>query len=171
VLILPRHLDAASLSNLANLKQGGAGMARLWKQIEMAARRRARQPRPQADQPVKLTVSPGQRDAFTGRHAELLLSIESILVQVAEQIPEVDDFVVEQALRAAIRSRPALDCDARSLADLLEQLRVVQEVDAEIWQTALRVIYTSMNTWSDCHRGDYDYLAFAADFVQRAGGP
>ena len=84
----------------------------------------------------------------------MLLSIESILVQVVEQVPEVDDFVVEQSLRAAIRSRPALDHDAQQLAGLLEQLREVQEIDAETWQTALRVIYTSVNNWSDCHPGD-----------------
>jgi hypothetical protein len=145
-------------------------MAKLWKQIEMAARRRAKQLRPQPDQPVKLTVSAEQRDAFTACHAGLLLSIESILVQVADQIPQVDDFVVEQALRAAIRSRRAIDPDAQELVSLLEQVREVQEVDVETWQTALRVIHMSVVHRSDCHPGDDDYLGFAADFVQRAGG-
>lgn len=47
---------------------------------------------------------------------------------------------------------------------------MIEKVDAETWQTALRVIYTSVTSWSDCQPGDNDYLSYAADFVQRAGG-
>ena len=73
-------------------------MAKLQKQIEAAVRRRAKQGRPQAAETVKLEVTWGQRDAFTQSHATVLLAVESTLVQVSQQDPEVDDAVVEQAL-------------------------------------------------------------------------
>ena len=81
-------------------------MAKLQKQIEAAVRRRAKQERPQAAEIVKLDVTWGQRDAFTQSHATVLLAVESTLVQVSQQDPEVDDAVVEQALR----SHPVSPC-------------------------------------------------------------
>lgn len=144
-------------------------MAKLRKQIELAVRRRARLERPQAEQPVRLQVTSAERESFTTQHAITLLNVESALVQIAAQMPEVDDHVVEVSLRATIRSRPAANQVAQDLAGLLEQVRVVEQIDVETWHTALRVIYTSVTTVSDCRRDEYTYLAFAASFLHRTG--
>jgi len=143
-------------------------MGKLSKQIEAAMRRRAKHPHPQADQLVKLRVSNRLRDVFTQQHAPILLLVESAIVQVAGQMEEVDDASVELALRASIRSRSTDDLTARSLAELLEQVRLEHEIDTETWQTALRVIYTSVTNRSDCRAGDRNYLHAAAEFVRRA---
>jgi hypothetical protein len=150
-------------------------MAKLQKQIEAAVRRRAKQERPQAAEIVKLDVTWGQRDAFTQSHATVLLAVESTLVQVSQQDPEVDDAVVEQALRAVIRSRPAADPAADRLAQVLKYQALAymgstHGVEADTWQMALRVIYTSVKNSSDCQAGDRNYLDYAENFVRRAQG-
>ena len=43
-------------------------------------------------------------------------------------------------------------------------------VNAETWQMALRVIYTSVKNSSDCQAGDRNYLDYAENFVRRARG-
>jgi Arc/MetJ family transcription regulator len=143
-------------------------MAKLQKRIEAAVRRRAMQPRPQAAEVVKLEVTSWQQDEFTQSHATVLLLVESMLVLVSQQDLDVDDAVVEQALRAAIRSRPAADPAAEELAQILAGVGSAQDdIDAETWQTAMRVIYTSVKKRSDCKAGDREYLDFAENFLHR----
>jgi len=144
-------------------------LGKLKKQIEMAARRRAKHGRPQAEQVVKLTVSSAQQKAFSDQHAKTLLKLESVLVATAGDISDGDDFIVEHALRAAIRSRAAADPSAQLLAAVLEEWRQGENLDEGTWRTGLRVLYTSVTSRSDCRRGEINYLDFAAQFVRHLG--
>lgn len=145
-------------------------MGKLRKQIEIAARRRAKHGRPQAEQVTKLTVSPAQQKAFSDQYAKTLLRMESVIVQTAAELQDGDDFVVEQALRAAIRSHAADDPSAQLLVAVLDAWRQSENLDEGTWRTGLRVLYTSVTSRSDCRRGEFNYLNFAAQFVSHLGG-
>ena len=143
-------------------------MGKLSKRIEQELRRRAKFVRPQAEEQVKLTVTDRERDDFTNAHATILLDLESMLVQIAAQDPAIDDHQVEQGLRAAIRRRPATDHRAEMLAGLLTQMPEIKGVEEEVFWTAMRVVYASVKTRSDCEPGECSYLDFAAEWVRRA---
>ena len=51
---------------------------------------------------------------------------------------------------------------------VLAYIGSTHDVDADTWQMALRVIYTSVKNCSDCQAGDRKYLDFAENFVRRA---
>lgn len=142
-------------------------MGKLSKRIEQAIRHRTKVGRPQAEEQVKLIVSDRERDAFTRMHASLLLGLESMLAQIAQQDPEIDDHLLEQALRSAIRRRPATDPRAVTLAVLLSRMPEINGVDEEVFQTAMRVVYKSLKQHSDCEPGTDHYVNFVQEWVQR----
>lgn len=142
-------------------------MARLNKRIEQAIRHRARVGRPQAEEQVKLIVSDRERDVFTQAHANVLLELESMLAQLAQQDSEIDDHLIEQGLRSAIRRRPATDSRAALLVDLLSRMPEIIGVDEEVFRTAMRVVYRSVKTHSDCEPGAYHYVTFVEEWVTR----
>jgi len=143
-------------------------MGKLSKRIEQAVRRRAKFVRPQAEDQITLMVSDRERDIFTNSYANILFDLESMLAQIAEQDSEIDAQLLEQGLRAAIRKRPATDRRAIMIAELLGRIPEINEVDEEVFQTAMRVVYTSVNTHSDCEPGERNYLDFVAEWVRGA---
>lgn len=142
-------------------------MAKLNKRIEQAIRHRAKVGRPQAEEQVKLIVSDRERDVFTQTHANVLLELETMLAQLAEQISDIDDHLIELGLRSAIRRRPPTDPRAELLVDLLMRMHEIIGVDEEVFRTAMRVVYKSVKTHSDCAPGDDYYVTFVQEWVQR----
>ncbi len=141
-------------------------MAKLSKRIEQAIRHRAKVGRPQAEEQVKLIVSNHERDVFTQAHANVLLKLESMLAQLAQQDSDIDDHLIEIGLRSAIRRRAATDPRADLLVDLLSHMPEIHGVDEEVFQTAMRVIYKSLRTHSDCEPGECRYVNFVQEWVQ-----
>ena len=72
------------------------------KQLKAAAKRRAKRPVAQFTPPAELKAKGNVERRMIRDHVDLLQNIEATLVEAARQSDDINDYIVELVLRAAI---------------------------------------------------------------------
>lgn len=125
-------------------------------------------PRPVVVEPLSLTLKPRELSKITERCSNVLLAIESTLVQSARELPLVDDLVVKQALTSLIRLEATTEEPITSVVSQLVAKRATLQVSDEDWSTSLRAICTSVVQHSKSNAGSFSYLTHARAFLIKA---
>ena len=99
-------------------------------------------------------------------HQDILQNIEFILVTAYRNDRRIDDRIVADALKAAIRGDIAEDTLAESLNEGLEEMRLFRsDVSDDIWRDGLRTVLQSVQRHSYLRPGEREYLDFVCDFI------
>ena len=99
-------------------------------------------------------------------HQDLLENIESILVSRYRDDGSIDDRIISDALKAAIRGDTAEEALAESLnKDLGEARQLSSDVSDDIWRDGLRTVLQSVHRHSNLRLGEREYLDFVCDFI------
>ena len=99
-------------------------------------------------------------------HQDILQNIEFVLVSAYRNDQRIDDRIVADALKAAIRNDAAEDALAESLYEGLEEVRLFRsDVSDDIWRDGLRTVLQSVHRHSDLRPGEREYLDFVCDFI------
>lgn len=103
---------------------------------------------------------------MTRNHQDILQNIEFILVTGYRDNPRIDDRIVADALKAAIRGDTAEDALAESLNEGLEEMHMFRsDVSDDVWRDGLRTVLQSVHRHSDLMPGRREYLDFVCDFI------
>jgi hypothetical protein len=112
----------------------------------------------------------GRMKHMTRDHVDVLQNIEFALVKESRQDPNIDDRMIDQALRSCInRKHPPDDAGFRvvRLCAMLEAVRSLREdVSDEIWTAGLRTVDESVRLHSNLSPGETSYLDFIGDYVR-----
>ena len=136
------------------------------KSLRAYARKRARRPQALVSQRVSLKIKRSLEQRIVRSNADVLQNVEFSLVNAANESDEVDDYVVEQILRHAIKGDSPEHPTIRRGMDLLAAVRELRsDIADDLWQNALRVVYASLQRHSSCRPGDTSYLDFVSRFV------
>jgi len=103
---------------------------------------------------------------MTRDHHDLLQNIEFILVSGYRDDGSIDDRIISDALKAAIRGDTAEYALAESLNEDLEEMRLLRsDVSDDIWRDGLRTVLQSVQRHSSLRSGEREYLDFVCDFI------
>ncbi len=125
-------------------------------------------PKPIIVELTPLTLKPRERNQITDRCSQVLLAIETVLVQSARENEMVDDEIVRQGLVCMIRQTPRELGVVSFVASQLDQIRPGLSVSDEDWLLALRAICTSVIDHRNSKRGSFSYLTQARAFLAKA---
>ncbi len=132
-------------------------------------RKRREKQRPQAV-PTH-NVRSDRWDEITRSHEDVLQNIEATLVACAAENENIDDATLHVALVAAMRDDPPGHPMPWEVFSALKRVRSLREdVSAELWLDALRVVDQSVRDHSSLRRGEVSYLTFILPFVASAFG-
>jgi hypothetical protein len=99
-------------------------------------------------------------------HQDILQNIEFILVTKYRNDHRIDDRIVADALKAAIRGDIAEDAIAESLNEGLEEMRLFRsDVSDDVWRDGLRTVFQSVQRHSYLRPGEREYLDFVCNFI------
>ena len=99
-------------------------------------------------------------------HQDILQNIEFVLVSQYRQDRSIDDRIVADALKAAIRDDTAEDALAESMNEALEEMRLFRsDVSDDIWRDGLRTVLQSVHRHSYLRPGEREYLDFVCNFI------
>ncbi|MBN2594599.1 MAG: hypothetical protein JXA81_13915 [Sedimentisphaerales bacterium] len=99
-------------------------------------------------------------------HQDILQNIEFILVTGYRDDPRIDDRIVADVLKAAIRGDTAEDDLTESLNEALGEVRLFRsDVSDDIWRDGLRTVLQSVYRHSKLRPGEREYLDFVSDFI------
>ena len=135
-------------------------------QLKLSAKRRDRRPEQTIEMARPMTVKHAERERITRSNAGMLLRLETLLVEEAERDAKIDDGVLAAALRCVVQRKESPSEFASVVMDAIERWRFMEENDKQT-EVAMRVIYNSIKTHSECGPGDYSYLIFASQFVKQ----
>ena len=135
--------------------------------LKLAEKRRSRRAQPSIGFAKPMKVSNRERSRLTETNPRLMLRLETLLVEEAERDDQIDDSVIASALRCVVQERePETELVEWVVSALVRwQMMEDQNLDTDL---AMRVIYQSARTHSDCQQGDYGYLIYASSFVKSA---
>jgi hypothetical protein len=125
-------------------------------------------PRPVIVEPLSLTLKPRELSRITERCSNVLLAIETTLVQSARELSQVDDLVVKQALASLIRQTPTTEEPVASVVSMLLAKRATLAVSDEDWSDSLRAICNSVIQHTKSNAGSFSYLTHARAFLIKA---
>ncbi len=131
-------------------------------------RREKLPPRPVIAELTPLNLKPRELNQVTERCSDVLLAIETVLVQSARDQSQVDDEIIKQALTCAIRYSPN---ETESVAFVTSRLATIREkmsVNDEDWVLSLRAICTSVINHRKRNAGAFSYLTHARAFLLKA---
>lgn len=136
----------------------------LRERIKRERRRRDKKPRP-----TPLDASPASdrvRERIVEHHLDVLQNIEFVLVDAYRSWQDIDDAEVYQAIRSELlKAEPSSPVSA----ELAGRLRVMRgtrsDVADDIWEDALRVVLSSVETHSTRSPEECSYLNFIDDFI------
>jgi hypothetical protein len=99
-------------------------------------------------------------------HLDVLQNIEFILISRYREDRRINDRIVADALKAAIRGDTAEDALAESLNKDLEEMCLFRsDVSDDIWRDGLRTVLQSVHRHSSLRLGEQEYLDFVSDFI------
>ena len=99
-------------------------------------------------------------------HHDLLQNIEFIFISQYRDDRRIDDRIVADTLKAAIRGDTAEDALAESLNKGLEEMRRFRsDVSDDIWRDGLLTVLQSVQRHSNLRPGEREYLDFVCDFI------
>ena len=131
-------------------------------------RREKLPPRPVIVESTPLTLKPRERSQITERCSDVLLAIETALVQSARDLSQVDDEIIKQALTCAIRYTSNETEAVAFVATRLAATRQQLSVSDEDWVLALRAICTSVIDHRKRNAGSFSYVTHARAFLLNA---
>ena len=103
---------------------------------------------------------------MAGDHHDLLQNIEFIFISQYRDNRRIDDRIVADTLKAAIRGDTAEDALAESLNKGLEEMRRFRsDVSDDIWRDGLLTVLQSVQRHSNLRPGEREYLDFVCDFI------
>jgi len=104
---------------------------------------------------------------MTRDHQDVLQNIEFALVSRCRDEDGIDDRIIAEVLKAAIRDEVPESARAQSLNESLEQMREFRaDVSDEVWRDGLRTVLQSVHRHSSLRPGARGYLDFVSDFVR-----
>lgn len=99
-------------------------------------------------------------------HQDVLQNIEFALVSGYRENHSIDDYIVADALEAAIQGNVPEDSHAISLNEALEDIRQLgSDVSDDIWKDGLRIVLQPVHWHSSLKPGCRWYLDFASQFI------
>ena len=99
-------------------------------------------------------------------HQGILQNIEFVLVSQYREDRRIDDRIVADALKAAIRDDMVEDALAESLYEGLREMRMFRsDVSDDIWRDGLRTVLQSVHRHSYLRPGEREYLDFVCNFI------
>jgi len=99
-------------------------------------------------------------------HHDILQNIEFVFISRCREDHRIDDRIVADALKAAIRGDTAADALAESLNRDLEAMRQLRsDVSDDIWRDGLRTVLQSVQRHSNLRPGEREYLEFVCYFI------
>lgn len=103
---------------------------------------------------------------MTKDHQDILQNIEFTLLSGYREDRSIDDRIVADALKAAIRDEAPQDARSQSLNEGLAQMRDLRaDVSDDIWRDGLRTVLQSIQRHSSLRPGERNYLDFVSDFI------
>lgn len=103
---------------------------------------------------------------MTRDHVDVLQSIEFTLVSAYEKDGSIDDRIIAEVLKAAIRDETPDGACAQSLNEDLTEMRELRaDVPDKIWRDGLRTVLQSVQRHSNLRPGEREYLDFVSDFI------
>lgn len=103
---------------------------------------------------------------MTRDHVDVLQNIEFVMISAYEKDGSIDDRIIAEVLRAAIRDEEPESARAQSIHDELEQTRNLRaDVTDDIWRDGLRTVLQSVRRHSDLRPGERNYLDFVSGFI------
>jgi hypothetical protein len=103
---------------------------------------------------------------MTRDHVDVLQNIESVLISGYWEDGSIDDRIVAEVLKAAIRDEIPDGARAQSLNDdLIEMRHLRADVPDKIWRDGLRTVLQSVQRHSNLRPGEREYLDFISDFI------
>jgi uncharacterized alpha-E superfamily protein len=103
---------------------------------------------------------------MTRDYPDVLQNIEFVLISQYREDRRIDDRIVVDALKAAIRDGTSEDDLVESLNMELEEVRLFRsDVSDDIWRDCLRTVLQSVHRHSDLRPGEQEYLDFVSDFI------
>ena len=103
---------------------------------------------------------------MTRDHQDVLQNIEFIFISQYRDDRRIDDRIIADTLKAAIRGDTAEDALAELLNEGLEEMRLFRsDVPNDIWRDGLRTVLRSVHRHSNLRPGEREYLEFVSDFI------
>ena len=103
---------------------------------------------------------------MTRDHVDVLQNIESVLISAYHEDGSIDDRIIAEVLKAAIRDEEPESARAQSIHEDLEEMRNLRaDVTEKIWRDGLRTVLQSVHRHSNLSQGEREYLDFVSDFV------
>ena len=103
---------------------------------------------------------------MTRDHVDVLQNIESVLISAYREDGSIDDRIIAEVLKAAIRGEEPESARAQSLNEDLTEMRELRaDVPDKIWRDGLRTVLQSVQRHSNLRPGEREYLDFVSDFI------
>ena len=142
-----------------------AGKRGLQQRMQAEIRKRRDKPRPQSVPTGN--VRSDRWDEITRHHFDLLHDIEFALVDCWRLIEGIDDHWVHVGLVSTMRDDPPDHPTPYVVFARLKELRMQHDdLDAELWLDALRVVDQSVRDHSSLRHGHRSYLSFILAFLR-----
>ena len=99
-------------------------------------------------------------------HQDVLQNIEFALVSAYREDRRIDDSIIAETLRSAIRGQEPESVLAGQLRIRLEGIREMRaDIEDDLWLDGLRVVLDSLRNHSDAKPGSIGYLSFVSRYV------
>jgi hypothetical protein len=100
---------------------------------------------------------------MTRDHLDVLQNIESVFISAYHEDGSIDDRVIAEVLKAAIRDEEPVSARAQWISDDLDEIRNLRpDVTDDIWRDGLKTVLQSVQRHSDLRPGECEYLDFVS---------
>lgn len=100
---------------------------------------------------------------MTRDHLDVLQNIESIFISAYHEDGSIDDCVIAEVLKVAIRGEEPVSARAQWISDDLDEVRNLRaDVTDDIWRDGLKTVLQSVRRHSDLRPGEREYLDFVS---------
>lgn len=100
---------------------------------------------------------------MTREHLDVLQNIESVFISAYHEDGSIDDRVISEVLKAAIRDEEPVSTRAQWISDELDEMRKLRpDITDNIWRDGLKTVFQSVRRHSDLRPGEREYLDFVS---------
>lgn len=100
---------------------------------------------------------------MTRDHLDVLQNIESVFISAYHEDGSIDDHIIAEVLKAAIRGEEPVSSRAQSISDDLDEIRNLRaDVTDNVWRDGLKTVLQSVQRHSDLRPGEREYLDFVS---------
>jgi hypothetical protein len=100
---------------------------------------------------------------MTREHLDVLENIESVFVSAYHEDGSIDDRLIAEVLKAAIRDEEPVSARAQWISDDLDEVRHLRpDVTDDIWRDGLKTVLQSVRRHSNLRPGEREYLDFVS---------